>query len=686
MGLAVLCRIAALTLSVSIPVAGQNHIITPHDIVTLKKVAEPQISPDGSLIVYSVTTPQPAGEPKMESIWMAASGQPNSARSLTWSDGADSSPRWSPDGKYVAFLSTRKNPIRLKGESPFPFKLNRIESRPDLVEALKDEPKKDAHQGAQLWLLSLSGGEAVPLTNLPGEIKSFKWSADGTRIAFIRADVDTKTESERKEKKIDDRRVDFDYRFDRLYIYTLAAHEASLVTTGERNVCDFDWSPDGRRFLARISPTPRLDDFWRVSKIQILDASTGEVQQTLAEHAMSLPIHWSPDGDHLTYSKMTEKAITGYPVVYDTVARREIPLGENLPVTWQHAEWSGDGGHLVLTGVERTTAVIADVDWKSGRATIRQEHDSTLRDFSLSRDGSMIVAATGTIASPPEIYLLQEKAWIKLTDTNPQVHDWKLGEVKEVHWKSSHDGRTIYGVLVYPTGYIPGTRYKALVQFHGGPEGVWETGWLGSWHDWAQLMASHGYAVLLPNPRGSDGQGPQFVEANYRDWGGADFQDEMDGADFLVEQGIADKEKMVAGGWSYGGFMASWTITHTNRFKAAVVGAGVTDLVSMAAITDISPSFLDGYFGDLASHRELYRKHSPVSYLDTCVTPTLVVHGEADDRVPISQGQELYYGLRFMGRETRMIRFPREPHVFAERDHQEALLAQVLSWFDDHLH
>ncbi len=677
--------LTALFIAMPLTLSAQSHIITPHDIVTIKKVAEARVSPDGDFIAYSVQTPQSASDPKMQSLWITPTSHQGSAHPLTLSDGADSNPQWSPNGKRLAFLSTRTNPLKLAGDSPYPFSIARVESRPELVEAQHDsKPKKDAKQGNQLWLLSLDGGEALPLTNLPGEIKAFVWSPDATKIAFIRADTDTKAETERKEKKIDDRRVDFDYRFDRLYIYDLHTRTATLITLGDRNICDFDWSPDGKRFIARISPSPRLDDYWRVSKIQILNAASGEAEQTLAEHALSFPIHWSPDGKYLTYSKMTTQGITGIPVLYNLALSRAVPLGVNLPVTWQQGKWSKGSNHLMMTGAQGTTNVFAEIDLFTGHATVRARHEGSLRDFSLSYDGHMVAFAAGTVTHPAEIVTLQEKKWDTLTETNPQVSDWKIGAAKEVQWKSSRDGKTIYGVLVLPAGYVAGTRYKTLVQFHGGPEGIWETGWLGSWHDWAQMMASHGYAVLLPNPRGSDGQGTDFVEANFRDWGGADFTDEMDGADFVIAEGIAAKDKMVAGGWSYGGFMTSWTVTHTNRFKAAVIGAGVTDLVSMATTTDIAPSFLGGYFGDFASNANLYREHSPVTFLSQCTTPSLILHGEADERVPISQGQEFYYGLRFMNRETQMIRFPREPHVFAERDHQETLLQHVLDWFEAH--
>lgn len=677
--------LSLLMAGISIAAGAQDHVVTPHDIVTLKKVAEVDLSPDATQVVYSVQTPQPVTEPKMQSLWIVNAAQSGSAHVLTSSDGADSAPLWSPDGREIAFLSTRKNPIRLKGESPFPFMLSRVESRPELVEALKSDPKKDAKQGAQLWLLPTSGGEAIPLTNMPGDIKAFRWSPDGKKIAFVRADTDTRAQTELKEKKIDDRRVDFDYRFDRLYVYDIATHTASLVTVGEKNLCDFDWSPDMQHFIVRIAPTPRLDDYWRVSKVQILSAVTGEVERTLAEHASSQVVRWSPDGRYASFSKMTEKTITGLPLVFELGSGKEVVVKSEVPATWQRMQWTKDSKHLLLTGVKGTMAVLGEANPLTGKVRVVTEHASALNDYSVSNDGGVVAFASGSEEHPSEVTVLRSKTWQTLTETNPQVKTWKLGKVQEVHWKNARDGREIYGVLVLPAGYVKGRRYKTLVQFHGGPEGVWESGWLGSWHDWAQMMASHGWAVLLPNPRGSDGQGTEFTEINFQDWGGADFQDELDGADFVVAEGIADKDKMVVGGWSYGGYMTSWTVTHTPRFKAAVVGAGVTDLVSMATITDIAPSFLEGYFGEFATHREMYREHSPVTYLSQVKTPVLVVHGEADERVPISQGQEFYYDLRFMGRETQMIRFPREPHVFAERDHQEGLLQHVLDWYSGHV-
>jgi dipeptidyl aminopeptidase/acylaminoacyl peptidase len=664
--------------------------ITPKDIISLRKVADVQLAADGATIAYTVTTPAPVTSPKNTHIWITPTSGPGLAHILTLSDATESSPRFSPDGKTLAFLSDRADPITLDATSPFPFHLAKVESRPEIVEVLQGKPSDKPSAGhdkptSQIWMMALSGGEATPLTGMPGGIKAFSWSPDGKTIAFIRKDERTKAQREKIEHKDDSYPVDRDYLFDRIYLYDLAEHTARLLTTGDRNIDDMDWSPDGSRIVVRVSPTPRINDYWRVSKIQILSAATGEVEKTLCEHASSAALHWSRDGDHLTYSRETEKGITGVPVLYTLSTGKELVVGRNLPATWNTLSWSGDGSRLVLTGLERTIGVVADVDLGTGDATLRTEKSFAQRNFVLSRDGSIAATVAETTSHPGEVATLKGSQWTTLTETNPQVNAWHLGEVREVSWKSKRDGKTIYGVLLLPSDYHPGQRYKTLVQLHGGPEGSWDIGWLGSWHDWARMLTTHGYAVFLPNPRGSDGQGTAFTEANYQDWGGGDFQDVMDGTDAMIAQGVVDPEKMVVGGWSYGGFMTSWSVTHTDRFKAAVMGAGVTDLFSMATTSDIVPDFLGGYFGPFDKDPAIYDAHSPMRYINRCHTPTLVIHGEADERVPTFQGQEFYNALRFMGRETQMVRYPREPHVFAEMDHQIDLLSRVLAWYDSHL-
>jgi dipeptidyl aminopeptidase/acylaminoacyl peptidase len=655
--------------------------VTPADIAGVRAVSDAKISPDGRHVVYVVRTPSDSGAAPSRHIWIASTEGTPEAHPYVLSSGDDFDPVWSPDGRWLAFASTRKNP--LAGTGDFAAKLVDADKRTDLKSA------KDAKdENAQLWILPAAGGEAQPLTDLPGGVSHLVWSADSRFLAFVRRDADSPKEREDKQKKIDQEAYEENYKFDRLWVYELATRQARLVTQHDVNIDDYSWSPDGHQFAVRISPTPRIDDYWRVSTVVLLDAATGKVARVLEEHSGYATPRFSPDGKHLLYSRMRPLRITDEHVLLDLSTGKTIVIEEAVKGTLEETAWAPDSRSFlaaVIVGAH-TAAVKVDAVTGAGQ-TLDAIKDPSAWDasFSFSADGSKIAYLSNAQTSPNDVWLLNAGKIARLTETNPQVAQWKLGTEREISWKSSKDGKLIYGVVVLPPDYTPGKRYKTLVHVHGGPEEAWTSGWHGEWYDYAALFSSQGYVVLLPNPRGSDGQGPAFAEGNWKDWGGGDFADVQSGVDALIAQGIADPDKMVIGGWSFGGFMSAWTVTHTNRYKAAMVGAGVTDLYSMATTTDIAPSFEGGYFGPYATSRKLYDEHSPVRFLDQCVTPVLVLHGGADKRVPPSQGQEFYYGLRFLNRETKMVVYPREPHIFSEREHQIDSLTRLLDWYDSHL-
>jgi dipeptidyl aminopeptidase/acylaminoacyl peptidase len=675
------------SLAWALPLSGQGKkTVEPADLANVKQVSDSQISPDGKLVAYVVEIPVPGGTPKNIHIWLAPADRSGRAVPFVFSGGKDTNPRWSPDGKWLAFLSDRKNPLDEPNRSPFHFSLAGVKGRTDLEPPSPTEAGKE--KGMQLWLISLDGGEAVPLTDIAGGITSFAWSHDGRYIAFVRSDGDTKQEREGKKKKYDEIVVDHDYKYARLWIYDVARHQARLLTTADMNIDDFDWSPDGARIVARVSPTPRTDDYWRVSKIVILNSATGEVEKTIEERAGYSGPRWSPDGRRIAFSEMTPRAMTDVHLIYDLDTGKKLVIEDSFPGTVEQMTWMPDGKSLLAQGIRLARRLILKVDAATGKAvtlpgtSMAADYDSSI---SVSKDGQTIAFVGNTPVEPDEVWIYAHDRAAVLTDTNPQVRDWSLGTEREIEWKSSKDGRTIFGVVDFPPGYQKGERYKTIVHAHGGPEEAWTIGWHGSWYNYDLLLASHGYVVLLPDPRGSDGAGPAYTEANYQDWGDGDYQDIMDGVDYLIAQGIADPHRLGVTGWSYGGYMTSWIVTQTNRFKAAVEGAGITDLFSMATTTDISPSYERGYWGRLATHRALYDQHSAVRYLQNVHTPLLILGGEADVRVPISQGEEFYNGLRFLGRDVEMVRYPREPHIFTEPAHQIDSLERILAWFDSHL-
>jgi dipeptidyl aminopeptidase/acylaminoacyl peptidase len=289
-----------------------------------------------------------------------------------------------------------------------------------------------------------------------------------------------------------------------------------------------------------------------------------------------------------------------------------------------------------------------------------------------------------TPSDAPEAYVMAIKSPTpqRVSRTNDDLPKLPLGETKVIRWKGK-DGLDIEGLLTYPAGYEPGKKYPLILNIHGGPTGVFSENYIGRFSIYPlATFASRGYAILRPNPRGSGGYGKQFRFANIGDWGGKDYEDDMAGVDHVIAMGVADPEHLAVMGWSYGGFMTSWIITHTNRFKAACVGAGVTNLWSFTGTADI-PGFLPDYFGgEPWDQFKAFTEHSPMSFVNNVKTPTLILHGEADVRVPTSQGYELYHALKRMGVTTKMVVYPRTPHGPREPKFILDIAQRNLDWAD----
>ncbi|MDH4064060.1 MAG: S9 family peptidase, partial [Acidobacteriota bacterium] len=324
-------------------------------------------------------------------------------------------------------------------------------------------------------------------------------------------------------------------------------------------------------------------------------------------------------------------------------------------------------------------------DIATARYTAHTER-RTLQLGSQSADGRVVAVTMDSPDTPAEVFVTGPdfREFRRITETNPEAARFALGATRVITWKSS-DGLEIEGVLLEPVGYEAGKRYPLLVVAHGGPAGAYLNNYRVGGLEGGQLWAGQGWAVFYPNPRGSTNYGERFLRANINDWGGGDYRDIMSGIDALVARGIANPDALALIGWSYGGYMTAWSITQTTRFKAAMVGAGLTNLWSMYGTNDI-PNVLVGYFGGMAGPESLplYMERSAMTRIDKVVTPTLILHGGSDERVPVGQGQELYRGLKDRGIPTELVLYPREGHGFSEYYHQKDRLTRIQDWITRH--
>jgi dipeptidyl aminopeptidase/acylaminoacyl peptidase len=630
--------------------------LTPEDILTIPRLSDVQISPSGEWVAFVVSKPADLSkDPRSEasSVWTVPVQRIGTARPVARRLGTQSMPRWSPDGRYLAFLAE---------SSP---------SRPERA------------RGSQIYLVKSSGGQPRRLTNIQGGVGLFKWSPTGRTIAFT-AQMSGSTAPSAVFKGDDAIDVGHEYQFSHLWTVQISGLQTRKITSENMQVNDFDWSPDGSELALRVSATPRLDDeFWH-SRLVIVRRTTGQITRTVSQHISPWEgsLRWSPDGHSIAFPEFTPGRIASWLTLESLAYGGKRYVLKDYPATVRAEEWAPDCRHLWVEVIAGTRIQLLRVD--PGSMNVEKVISSgATSGFSIARDGKTVAYLCQETNAPSEVCALSAPGVVRrLTHFAASLPLEDLGSARQISWKSTKDGRDIYGILITPPGFKNHQPRPTVVVVHGGPMMAWSTGW----DSWGELLASNGYVVLLPNPRGSEGQGWKFAELDVGDWGGGDFQDILDGLDDLTREHIADPGRLGIGGWSFGGFMTAWAVTHTHRFKAAVEGAGLTDLLSFDGSAEISPSFLEVYFrGTPFDHRTVYARHSPAYFLSYCETPTLVVHGLADTVVPASQSWEFYRGLRMLGVQTKLVLYPREWHVFGEPVHQLDVLARLLAWYNKYL-
>jgi dipeptidyl aminopeptidase/acylaminoacyl peptidase len=653
---ALLCFVFALPLQ-----ADDRKPVTIDDLMKVRNVLDPHISPDGSEVAYVVSVIDEDKGKYNSDLWLVTIKDKKTVQ-LTRRPGRDDTPRWSPDGKTIGYISDRSGT-------------------------------------AQVWLLPRTGGDPRQATRHATPVTEFAWSADGKQIAFLAKDADTDEDKKRQQDRGDVHVIDRHQKNSHLHAVEITTNKSKRLTEGNFHVTSFSWSPDGKRIAYAAKPTPAFEDD-KNSDIFLLTIADGKSKPLVKRKGADALPKFSPDGKSVAF---LSRGGSDDPLDNMGLCVVAVEVGEPRSLSATHDgailgaaesyEWGPDSETIYYTSSRATLRSLSKISTQPNAEVKAITPPTAIEDrLSLSSDGKRIAYLRENPASPNEVWFSEigdnGGSPVRLTDTNPQLQKLALASVELMRYKSK-DGLEIEGLLVKPVGYNPGQRYPTIAYIHGGPAGQFAQGFAlypstipqASRYP-VQAMAGKGYVIFCPNPRGSGSYGAKFRKMNVRDWGGADFDDIIAGIDELINKGIADPDRLGIMGWSYGGFMTGWAITQTDRFKAASFGAGLTNLMSFYGQTDI-PSFLERYWGGTPwEQKEIYEKHSAMTFIKNVRTPTLIQHGEKDERVPLAQSQELYAALKRRGVPVEMAVYPRQGHNVLEPRLQRDVLTRNLEWFE----
>ena len=645
----------AIALAIAPQLSAQNQErrpMTTDDGLNMVRVSNALISPDGEWVFYSKSELD-WDENKRKSTYHIVPADGGASYQYIGEDGG-SAFQFSPDGRFLSFRRT------------------------------VDEKQ-------QLFLMRTNGGEAVQLTKHESSVGSYLWSQDSRRIFFIASEPRSKEEEKRHKDGYDAIIVDEGPNgqqassWNNLWVFDIEEIKETKITDEEFRIGSFDVSPDGDRIVFTARYENRRNQ-GNLSEIFLFDLEDSTKTRLTENNAPEGGLQWSPDGVHFAYRAVDDAE---WLQAQDKIWVMNADTRETRMISGQFVGsvsspvWTPGGDAMLFTGRQRTNSNLFRVDVRSGAVVQLTDVVGSLSASSFSRDRTRVVYSFSDMDTPADLYTSPTNHHIptKITDANPWIEtDVQLASAEVVTWRS-RDRLGIEGILILPPDYEPGTRLPLLLHVHGGPAGVFSNSFSYRYHVWAGL----GYAQLLPNVRGSSAYSDDFLRGNYHDIGGGDYWDLMTGVDYVIEQGYADRDRMGIRGWSYGGILGGWTITQTDRFKAASLGAMVSDWTS-----EYGPGFNYDvrlwYIGGTPwENPERYREMSPLTHVGNVTTPTLLLHGINDRTDTEPQSMMYFTALKDRGITTRYLKFPREPHGFREPRHQRTRDIEEIRWIQKYV-
>lgn len=646
--------------------------VTPQDLFRIRTVSEPQVSPDGRFIAYTVTQADEKENRYRAAIWLVAAGD-GEPRRLTSGEHRDSSPRWSPDGGAIAFISDRDPDEKGKG---------------------------------QVWTIPTEGGEPERLTSLDRPVEEFAWSPSGTQIALVskarvgpeRPDSDVKVITRIRFRFDGEGFLDDHYR--QIFVIDVPSGKERQLTEGPYEHQHPSWSPTGHE----IAFTSNRNEGWELTNVRDIYAirPAGRAIRTITDGTGSFRRpSWSPDGATIAClgtrnldsdAPRTElfvvPAASGAPESMSASFDRSLTdqsMSDFTVYPEAPPRWEADGRSLLVPCSDEGTVQLARVAAPDGGVTLLTDGRQRISAASLLPDGRMAVSIA-TATTPGDIWVRESEGDLRrITHVADKWSEHAALAEPEPFRVRSADGTEVHGWVLKPPGFDPATKYPLLLEIHGGPFAMYGESLM---HEF-QVLAARGYVVLYTNPRGSAGYGDDFAGALFRGWGKHDLPDLMAAVDWTIEQGYVDPARLGVLGGSYGGFMTNWVIGHTDRFKAAVTQRCLSDMYSTFGTDDI-------YFagsrqtigGDPWDDPDIYWELSPITYVDQIETPLLIEHQEQDLRCPIGQAQQLFTALKRRGKTVEMMLYPDESHGMSrtgQPKHRIERLNAILDWFDRYL-